>query len=401
MKKIYTFIILVILAVMALKTDSLRADTSEEEIVIVIDPGHGGSQKGAEYNGLMEKDINMKVSLELAAELSRYDNIKIYLTHDSTEDEMSIKERAEFAKKVNADYFFCIHFNASGNHNFYGAETWITSYGRYYSLMYAFSEIVLGEFEEMGLFNRGIKTKLETDGTDYYGVLRRGAEFDIPAVIIEHCHMDNAADEKFLNEDAYRRFGQADATAIAKFLHLKSSETGADYSDYKYDIPAEPEEKIKNDETNPECIVKVTDYDLDTGKVQLSIEASDEEYPILYYGYSFDGGLTYTELYPWTGENGIQELYLDYFECRGKNVVVCVYNAYNLSQSYEVTKLDENVGKIAGEKEGLREQQEAADTGVSVETISGGEVYLYIAIAAIIMAIGVILVFMKNIKGSS
>ena len=33
--------------------------------VIVIDPGHGGIDGGATFNGILEKDINLDVSLKL------------------------------------------------------------------------------------------------------------------------------------------------------------------------------------------------------------------------------------------------------------------------------------------------------------------------------------------------
>ena len=252
----------------------------KDEIIIVIDPGHGASQKGAEYNGLEEKNINMAVSAAMAEELEKYEGIQVHLTHTSAEDEMSIRERAEFARDVEADYFFCIHFNASGNHNFYGAEAWITSYGRYYAEMKAFSEIVLQEFEEIGVYNRGIKTKLETDGTDYYGVLRRNAEFDIPAVIIEHCHMDHDEDAQFLDEDTdLVNFGNMDATAVAKFLKLKSSELGVDYTNYNVIIGEEPKEKIQNDTTQPECQIEYVTCNNEEETATFRITARDEEYP--------------------------------------------------------------------------------------------------------------------------
>lgn len=381
--------VLTVLLMVMLPGYDIAADEPQEEIVIVIDPGHGGSQKGAEYNGLMEKDINMVVAQTMADKLANYDNVKVYLTHDSPEDEMSIKERVGFADKVNADYFFCIHFNASGNHNFYGAETWITSYGRYYAEMYAFSEILLKEFEELGVYNRGIKTKLETDGTDYYGVLRRGAEFDIPAVIIEHCHMDNPEDAEFLSEEALVRFGELDAIAAAKFLGLKSTETGEDYSDFDVKLPEEPRKPLQNDTTPPECRLSLVSMDNEREKATFRIEASDEEYPILYYGYSFDGGEHFTSLQRWEKGQDYVEFELDYSQCVTRHVTAVVYNAFNIGKISEKVLLEEVHEQIRL----LKETQDKIVSASGKQTLviekqTGGELYLVIAVLCI-LGIGV------------
>lgn len=399
--KVVIVILLTAASLMLLPEQKVIAEEQKENIVVVIDPGHGGSQKGAEYNGLEEKDINMLVASVMAEELEKYDDVEVYLTHTSAEDEMSIKERMEFADEVDADYFFCIHFNASGNHNFYGAETWITSYGRYYAEMHTFSEILLKEFEGIGVFNRGIKTKLETDGTDYYGVLRRGAEFDIPAVIIEHCHMDNEEDTQFLNEDALIRFGKLDASAAAKFLGLKSSETGEDYTDFEVVIASEPEGKKKNDETPPECKVSIALLDDDNQTAVFRIEATDEEYPILYYGYSFDKGETFTPLYRWDRNQEYMEFVLNYSECVAEDITVVVYNAFNIGETSSVSlkKVQEQMLILEEKKKEEAARQE--ETAVIIQKQTGGEVYLVIAVLCVLGIIVTIIGTITDIKRTS
>lgn len=372
----------------------------KDEIVIVIDPGHGGSQKGAEYNGLEEKNINMTVSKAMAEELEKYEGVRVYLTHTSPEDEMSIKARAEFARDVDADYFFCIHFNASGNHNFYGAEAWVTSYGRYYSEMKAFSEIVLQEFEEIGVYNRGVKTKLETDGTDYYGVLRRNAEFDIPSVIIEHCHMDHDEDLKFIDEEAdLVNFGKLDATAAAKFLQLKSSELGVNYEDYQVVIGEEPKEKLQNDTTQPECSIEFVSCDNSEEKATFRITAHDDEYPILYYGYSVDGGQTYSVLNRWEKDKESMEFSISYSEYTAEGVQVVVYNAYNLGKETESLVINE----VLEQKEILRQEKlEIKDlfyeSAVMVQPKTGGEIYLVMAGISVLAIIGILIWYIVDWK---
>ena len=44
--------------------------------------------------------------------------------------------------------------------------------------------------KDMGLFLRGVKTKLKNNGDDYYGIIRECTAQSIPSAIIEHCHVD-------------------------------------------------------------------------------------------------------------------------------------------------------------------------------------------------------------------
>ena len=276
---------------------------ADKPLVIVIDPGHGGENLGAEYDGYTEKEITMPMAIAMKEELEKYDNVKVYLTHEDDVD-MSIWERAEFAKDVNADFLFCLHFNASVHHNLYGAEVWVPSEGEYYAKCYAFAEILMAQFEEMGLYSRGIKTRLNDDGIDYYGILRycSSKEIQIPAVLIEHCHLDNENDKGFYqkSEEQIKEFGRQDALAVAKYFGLTSSETGADFSAYPVSDISVPEGRVEPDKTPPEiCQIEVTDVNKETGEVTLSIEAYDTDSYILYCNYSIDGGKTYSPLLKW------------------------------------------------------------------------------------------------------
>ena len=81
-------------------------------IVVVLDPGHGGENLGAQYDGYTEKDLTMAVASAMEEELKKYDGIEVYVTRQGDED-MSLKERADFAASKNADFLFCLHFNTS------------------------------------------------------------------------------------------------------------------------------------------------------------------------------------------------------------------------------------------------------------------------------------------------
>ncbi|MCX7048547.1 MAG: N-acetylmuramoyl-L-alanine amidase [Candidatus Sumerlaeota bacterium] len=87
--------------------------------IIIIDPGHGGKSWGAVsaklpgLGYLNEKDIVMKVSLELEKLIKQSSNMTPSLTRrDDTY--ISLNERCEFSKQHNGDLFISIHCNAAG-----------------------------------------------------------------------------------------------------------------------------------------------------------------------------------------------------------------------------------------------------------------------------------------------
>ena len=132
-----------------------RLQETGEKTVIVIDPGHGGENRGTIENGHEEKFMTMTTALAMYEELLLYDDVEVYLTH--TEDvDMSLKERAAFAQSVNADFLFSIHYNASENHEFFGSEVWVSSVSPYNGYGYQFGYEFLSDMRDLGLLVREI-----------------------------------------------------------------------------------------------------------------------------------------------------------------------------------------------------------------------------------------------------
>lgn len=80
-----------------------------KEFVVIIDPGHGDADPGAQYDGISEKEFVLEIAKKVAAN-AKNQNIKIILTRD--EDKfMSLKDRVHLIKKHNADMFLSIHMD--------------------------------------------------------------------------------------------------------------------------------------------------------------------------------------------------------------------------------------------------------------------------------------------------
>ena len=82
-------------------------------IKIVVDPGHGGIEKGATCFGLEEKNINLQISKILRKELKKR-GAKVYLTRKK-DKQIGLYDRVDFAKEKNADILLSIHQNALPN----------------------------------------------------------------------------------------------------------------------------------------------------------------------------------------------------------------------------------------------------------------------------------------------
>jgi N-acetylmuramoyl-L-alanine amidase len=89
----------------------------DREYKILIDPGHGGKDIGAVgHFGLKEKDVNLDIALRmgdyLKKELKKNPNVKMYMTRN-TDTEMTLEERVQMARDIDADVFFSIHVNST------------------------------------------------------------------------------------------------------------------------------------------------------------------------------------------------------------------------------------------------------------------------------------------------
>lgn len=290
----------IILALSIFLSGELTAK-ADEPYIVVIDPGHGGENHGAEYDGYTEKDMTMIVARAMKEELEQYDNVVVYLTREMDMD-MTIKDRALFASERNADFLVCLHFNSSVHHNLYGAEVWVPAFNSLYTRGRQFAEIEMELLTETGLYSRGIKTRLNDAGDNYYGILRYCSELNIPSALVEHCHLDQDRDKPFYQQgdQQLQELGRLDADAVARYLRLYSTAKGVDYSDYPLPEEVVPTGVVEPDKTPPEvCELKNVTVDEENGSVTFTIRGDDSDSFIMYYDYSIDGGNTYSELMSW------------------------------------------------------------------------------------------------------
>lgn len=101
---------------------------------VLIDPGHGGDDCGAqafvEIEGkrqrICEKDLALSISKKIQAELQKSTDFKVYLTR-SFDRNLGLQERADIAENVRADIFVSVHLNAAHDAGSHGFETFYLS----------------------------------------------------------------------------------------------------------------------------------------------------------------------------------------------------------------------------------------------------------------------------------
>ena len=209
-------------------------------MTICLDPGHGGSDSGANAFGAKESDLTLKIAQYCKEELSKYDvNVVMTRTTDtrlSEEAALDLKNRVEVAKKAGASYFISIHINSAANNAAKGAEVYYPNTSGNKNLSsngQNLAKAIQKQLTALGLYDRGIKIRNYTDGTtsydptssdkDYYGVIRYAKEANITGLIVEHCFISNKDEfDKYLGSDAkLQQLGVADARGIVSALGLQ------------------------------------------------------------------------------------------------------------------------------------------------------------------------------------
>ncbi len=339
-KKFFNRIILVLFLVLCFCIQFNVTAEAKRDVVIVIDPGHGGTNMGAKHNGVIEKEATMKVAIAMKEELEKYEGVVVYLTREG-DDSLELLERAQFARDVKADIVLSLHFNMSEAHDLHGSEMWVSSKGGLQQEAEHFATIEQMLLKEYGIDKRGCFTRLNDLGTDYYGIIRESGNFQIPAVIVEHCYLDRPEEYAFYDTDAaLDRLGRIDATAVAMAYRLSSEELGVDYSRHYISNTKLPENLLKEDTTAPEIVdFQIADFNENTNKMTLQFSVAENDSIMTYYQYSFNGGKTFSDKMPFYTQKEV-EFSTSAFPSADSGFMVRVYNAYGLYADTEIYDLN-------------------------------------------------------------
>ena len=186
---------------------------------VFLGVGHGGRDPGAVGNGLHEADLNLQIALACKNELERH-GVIVGMSRTKDENDAideEIRECNAFDPAVAVD----IHNNAGGGD---GAEVYHHHIKGGTSEKLA-ANILNAIVEYTGQNSRGLKTKLNAAGNDYYGFIR---SVKAPSVIVECAFIDNKKDIAIIDTAAEQnKMGVAIARGILLTLGVAYKEQSA------------------------------------------------------------------------------------------------------------------------------------------------------------------------------
>lgn len=157
---------------------------------VILDAGHGGADWGAEYNGRLEKDDNLRLTLAIGDILQ---NAGVNVLYTRTEDVYDLPaEKARMVNESGADYVVSIHRNSSPYPNQYtGVESLV--YNRD-SIAGEMAANINEQLERVGFVNQGVNERRNLI------VLNRTR---IPAVLVEVGFINTDADNYIFDTRFY------------------------------------------------------------------------------------------------------------------------------------------------------------------------------------------------------
>ena len=162
--------------------------------LVVIDPGHGGSDPGAVApDGTRESDLNLSLAHAVLAAAPGFDFHPLLTRDDDSHD--SLEERARISNERGAAAFISLHCNAAADPAAHGFEVW-TSPGQ--TDADALATAIYGAMlNHWPLPGRADLDDGDPDREARFYVLRKTAA---PAVLVEFGFMSNRGDLEELRE---------------------------------------------------------------------------------------------------------------------------------------------------------------------------------------------------------
>lgn len=180
---------------------------------IYIGVGHGGSDPGAVSGKHVEKNYALDIASACTVELKKY-GVEVMQSRTSDVKEKS-EEKVKECNAYNPDVAADIHLNLAPKHNADGFEVFHSISG---SKGKALAEVVeKAVTAETGQNSRGVKTKLNRCGKDYFCFIR---ETKCPALLVE-CAFIDSSDVQIVDTLAERQsMGRAIAHGMLDYLGI-------------------------------------------------------------------------------------------------------------------------------------------------------------------------------------
>ena len=179
-----------------------------DTVQVVIDPGHGGNDVGAEFEGRYEKDDNLALALLVKEKLDDM-GIDVILTRDD-DSYISLEKRCRIANRKKALLFVSLHRNSADGAQ--GVEIWVSDSKPTADAMLA--NDILDGLESAGISeNRGVKYGYAQGNGNYYV----NSHTLMPSCLVELGFINSEADNRLFDSNL-ENYAQAIAEALNKSI---------------------------------------------------------------------------------------------------------------------------------------------------------------------------------------
>lgn len=198
---------------------------------VIIDPGHGGSDKGAVAFGHYEKIRNLVIAKEIAKQLTAQ-GVETILTRDD-DSFMLLKDRTNLENKIKPDCFISCHMDAAGE-SACGMTVWVHSKAD--NVIMNWANDMIAELKKVGYTNnryQSVNKGYVGNPSQDYAINRDTIK---PSMLIEYGFITN---QNNLNEhiDRYKDYAKATVKSICKFI-------GVTYKEINETVPREEYESV-------------------------------------------------------------------------------------------------------------------------------------------------------------
>lgn len=178
--------------------------------VVVLDPGHGGHDPGARFDGVSEKTLALSISQRAARHLTAA-GATVIMTR-STDVFVPLAERPAIANRNKADFFISVHINSSATPN--RSTGTITFYHKQDPIGRLLAECLHREIvKTSGLPNIGVWSDQRIYNSGF--AVLRGAQ--VPAVLLELGFINHSTDRRVMQTE---KFQEAVAAALVEGLKV-------------------------------------------------------------------------------------------------------------------------------------------------------------------------------------
>lgn len=197
------FLVAMLLVGIESKNMVMNSEASSSTYIVVLDVGHGGNDPGKVAGDVLEKDINLQISIKVKEELekqgiavvmTRCEDVGLYSEEDTNKKQADMKNRCELINSSNANIMVSIHQNSYSDMSVKGAQVF------YYE----------GSKEGKSIaenIQESIKNTVDSNNTreakanDSYYIIKN---ISIPGVIVECGFLTNIEEKMKLMDEKYQ-----------------------------------------------------------------------------------------------------------------------------------------------------------------------------------------------------